>query len=73
MNGEEITEVDDCDDNILDDDLCIIIRTPVEVLGVDKYHQMEQVFDMTLGTMGFVRIGTDKLKYQIYIHYKKNE
>jgi len=52
------------------DDICVIIRQPIEVFGVDRYHQIEQTLDIILAPLGFSRETTDKTDTQIYIHYR---
>jgi len=71
--SEEIEEVDGCDDIMRNGDLCVIIRQPIEVFGVDNYHELEKELDLALNPVGYTRIGSDKLKTQIYIHYKLEE
>lgn len=51
-------------------DLCVIIRSPIEEFGVERYHQIEKQLDTVLVPLGFTRTGSDKTKSQIYMHYK---
>ncbi len=67
---EAIKELDGCDEVLLDDDLCVIIRSPIEDFGIDRYHKIEHAIDTILTPFGFRRMGSDKLETQTYIHYK---
>lgn len=52
------------------DDLCVIIREPIEEFGVERCQQLEERLDKALVPIGFTRTGSDKTKSQIYIHFR---
>lgn len=52
-----------------EDDLCVIIRSPIEEFGVGRCQQIEQELDKALAPLGFKRIGTEKAE-QTYIRFR---
>lgn len=53
-----------------DDDLCVIIRQPIEEFGIERCQQIEKELDKVLVPLGFNRIGSDKTNNQIFIRFK---
>lgn len=64
-------EKENSQEKVFTDDMCLIIRAPIEEFGIDRYHQLESDVGQTLARLGFTRIGTDKTETQIYIHYRQ--
>ena len=52
------------------DDLCIIIRQPIEEFGVERCQQVEEALDDAPIPLGFSREGSEKTESQIYIRFR---
>lgn len=54
----------------MEDDLCVIIRQPIEEFGVERCQQIEEHLDDALIPLGFSRTGSEKTENQIYIRFR---